>query len=41
MSRIGRVPIPVPQGVQVEVNQNVSDCHGAEGNPHQASSILT
>lgn len=31
MSRIGRVPIPVPQGVQVEVKQNFVTVTGPKG----------
>lgn len=31
MSRIGRVPIPVPQGVQVEVNKNIVTVRGPKG----------
>jgi large subunit ribosomal protein L6 len=31
MSRIGRVPIPVPQGVQVDIAQNVVTVKGPKG----------
>ena len=31
MSRIGRMPIPVPQGVQVEVNKNLVTVRGPKG----------
>jgi large subunit ribosomal protein L6 len=31
MSRVGRVPIPVPQGVQVEVDKNVVTVRGPKG----------
>ena len=34
MSRIGRMPIAIPAGVEVKIDGNVVTVKGAKGNPY-------
>ena len=38
MSRIGRMPIAIPAGVEVKIDGSVVTVKGAKGNPYRAIS---